>query len=333
MTSTPTKRLLGRRESELVEQEEARKDLGFGTKVNESPSRLVNKDGSFNVRRTGGPFWNRINPYHFLISMPWGRFLGIVFTFYLITNVLFAGLYMLVGVENLRGSSEQGGISMFGVAFFFSAQTLTTVGYGHIAPVGYWASIISAVESLIGLMAFALATGLLYGRFSRPVARIRFSKKAVFAPYLDTNAFMFRVVNERSNQLIDLSIEVTLSRLEHKADGSLFRKYYGLKLERNRVNFFPLSWTLVHPVTEDSPLFDITPDQLAESDTEFLILFRAMDDTFSQTVHTRYSYRYDEIEWGRKFRPMFDGTEKVLVLDLDKLDAMDEATLSINNEQ
>lgn len=206
---------------------------------------------------------------------------------------------------------------------------MTTVGYGHIAPVGYAASIVSAVESLIGLMAFALATGLLYGRFSRPVAKVRFSKKAVFAPYLDTNAFMFRIVNERSNQLIDLTVELTLSRLEKKPDGTFYRRYYGLKLERGRVNFFPLSWTLVHPVTEDSPLFDCTAEQLAESDTEFLILLRGMDDTFSQTVHTRYSYRYEEIEWGRKFRPMFDGTENGLVtLNLDELDTMDVAALN-----
>jgi inward rectifier potassium channel len=326
-----TSTLDGPASSVLVQQEQARQDLGFGTKLNESYSRLINKDGSFNVARAGGPFWNRVNLYHKLITMSWTQFLGLVVLFYTTVNAIFAGLYVLVGVQHLKGLTDQEPMAPFWGAFFFSAQTLTTVGYGHIAPMGYTTGFLSAIESLIGLLAFALVTGLLYGRFSRPVARIRFSKQAVFAPYLDTTGFMFRIVNERSNQLIDLSVEITLSRLETKADGSPFRKYYALPLERNKVNFFPLSWTLVHPITDASPLDNCTPENMAASETEFLILFRAMDDTFSQTVHTRYSYRYDEVVWGYKFRPMFDGADQghgMLVLDLDKLDEMDPAPLT-----
>ena len=315
--------------SELVTQEERRQDLGFGTKLNDSYSRLINKDGSFNVVHRGGSWASRANLYHRMITMPWPKFLLWVVLFYVSANVLFALMYLAAGAENLRGLDDSMHLTPFWGAYFFSAQTLTTVGYGHIAPIGFVTSIIAAVESLIGLLAFALATGLLYGRFSRPVAHIQFSKNAVFAPYLDINAWMFRIIHQTDSQLIDVEVSVTFSRLEPRPDGSPSRKYYSLPLERNKVSFFPTNWTLVHPVTNDSPLYGCTSEQLAESDAEFLILLRAMDDTFSQAVHTRYSYRFDELLWGRKFRPMFDvSTPGMVVLDMSKLDDTDEVSLN-----
>lgn len=318
--------------SQLVQQEEKRQDLGFGTKLNDSYSRLINKDGSFNINRVNESFQNRLNLYNRLITMSWTRFLGLVLLVYITENLVFATFYMLAGPENLRGLQDVTDGTTFGQfwgAFFFSAQTLTTVGYGHISPAGYLTSMIAALESMIGLLAFALATGLLYGRFSRPVAHIRFSKSAVFAPYLDVNGWMFRVINARSNQLIDLQVEVTLSRLEIQPDGSKYRKYYRLNLERSMVSFFPTNWTLVHPITTESPLHGSTPEDLEKSDAEFLILMRAIDDTFSQTVHIRNSYRYDEVLWGRKFTPMFDGSQRGMVtLDLTKLDDTAPAPLN-----
>lgn len=316
-------------DSQLVQQEEQRQDLGFGTKLNDAYSRLLNKDGSFNISRAHESFWDRLNIYNRLITMGWMPFLGWVMLFYLIQNILFAGVYLLIGVDDLKGADESVFNGPFWKAFFFSAQTLTTVGYGHIAPNSFMTSAVAALESLLGLLAFALATGLLYGRFSRPVAHVRFSKRAVFAPYLDVNGWMFRIINARANQLIDVQIEVSLSRLETKPDGTRHRRYYALNLERSKVNFFPANWTLVHPITTESPLYGCTPDQLAESDSEFLILFRAMDDTFSQMVHSRYSYRYDEVNWGEKFRPMFDGTQTgTVTVDLEMLDNTDPAPLN-----
>ncbi|MFD2569795.1 ion channel [Spirosoma soli] len=328
----PVTKNLGGINSTLVEQEERRQDLGFGTKLNDAYSRLINKDGSFNINRVNDSFWDRLNLYNRLITMRWSKFLGLVLLFYVSENLVFASFYMLAGPENLRGLLDVTDGSTFGQfwgAFFFSAQTLTTVGYGHISPVGYVTSLIAAFESMIGLLAFALVTGLLYGRFSRPVAHIRFSRNAVFAPYLDVNGWMFRIINTRSHQLIDLQVEVTLSRLEAKPDGTRYRRYYGLNLERAKVTFFPTNWTLVHPITSESPLHGCTPEDLKESDAEFLILLRAMDDTFSQVVHTRYSYRFDEVLWGRKYRVMFDSSHQGIVrLDLDKLDDTDPAPLN-----
>lgn len=318
--------------SRLVEQEEKRQDLGFGTKINDSSSRLINKDGSFNITRTNEAFRDRVNLYNRLITMGWAKFLGLVLLSYITENLLFATFYMLAGPENLRGLREVTDgttLGQFWGAFFFSAQTLTTVGYGHISPVGYVTSLIAALESMIGLLAFALVTGLLYGRFSRPVAHIQFSQRAVFAPYLDVNGWMFRIVNTRSNQLVDLQAEVTLSRLEIKSDGTSIRKYYGLNLERKKITFFPTNWTLVHPITTESPLHGCTPEELAASDAEFLILLRATEDTLSQAVHARYSYRYDEVLWGRKFTDMFDTSQPGIVkLDLAKLDDTKPASLN-----
>lgn len=323
---------LGGRNSELVDLEEKREDLGFGTKINETYSRLINKDGSFNIGRNHESFWDRANLYNRLITMSWSTFLGLVLLIYFTENMIFAGLYMLAGAENLVGVGNVTGsspVEQFWGCFFFSAQTLTTVGYGHISPSGYLTSSLAAFESMVGLLAFALITGLLYGRFSRPVAHIRFSKNAIFAPYLDINGWMFRIIHQRSNQLIDVQVEVSLSRLETKADGTRYRRYYNLDLERHKVNFFPTNWTLVHPITSDSPLHGTTPASFEASDAEFLILLRATDDTFSQTVHARYSYRYDEVLWGQKFRPMFDGSQSGMVtLDMHKLDDTDEVPLN-----
>ena len=206
-------------------------------------------------------------------------------------------------------------------AFFFSSQTLTTVGYGRIAPVGMGASSVAAIESLLGLMLFALATGLLYGRFSRPVARILYSEKAVVAPYLDITGFMFRVVNERANQLIDIQVEVIMAYLETQPNGKVIRKYEALSLERSKVNFFPTNWTIVHAITEDSPMFGMSQEKLLEQDTEFLILIKATEDTFNQTVHSRSSYHIREIVFGAKFAPMFSDAigSGVVSLDLSKL--------------
>ncbi|WP_229201750.1 ion channel [Arsenicibacter rosenii] len=320
-------RNLGGRASRLVEQEGNRQDLGFGTRA-DTTSRLLNKDGSFNVRHINQGFWNRLNIYPRLITMPWLPFLGWIFAAYMVANTFFALIYVGVGVDNMMGA-ENTQVSAFWSSFFFSAQTLTTVGYGHLAPRGFLMSSIAAFESMLGLLSFALATGLLYARFSRPTPHIRFSKVAVFAPYLDVNGWMFRIINERSNQLIDVEIEVSYSRMVTKPDGSRSRQYSILKLERNKVAFFPNNWTLVHAITPDSPMHDCTEEQLMDSDAEFLILLRAIDDTFSQMVHLRYSYRCDEVVWGAKFRPMFNGDTRTMVtVDLNKLDEYDLVPLN-----
>lgn len=318
----------------LVENEEKRLDLGFGRQIVDETIRLVNPDGSFNVRRVNQSFFGRLNLYHRLITTSWGRFLLLVIAVFIATNLLFAAVYVALGVEHLHGADLSNAWTRFYDAYFFSAQTLTTVGYGRIAPVGFWMSFVASVESTMGLLAFALATGLLYGRFSRPEARILFSDKALVSPYLDTTALMFRIVNERANQLIEINVEVVLSLLEDLPDGTRTRKYYGLPLERNKVSFFPLNWTLVHPIVDTSPLFGKSADDLLAADAEILILIRATEDTFSQVVYSRSSYRAGEIEWGAKFRKMYDNAERgTTTLDMAKLSDFDRVPLQVPVEE
>lgn len=315
------KKVPSRSKSTMLTQEENRKDLGFGTKITGERVRLINKDGTFNVRRVGDSFLNSVNWYHRLVVLSWSKFFGIIFLFYFLLNIIFASVYLLIGIEHLEGITSQHQQPAFWEAFFFSAQTLTTVGYGRISPTGFWANSVAGLEALIGLLLIALATGLFYGRFSRSVPRIRFSKNVVIAPYLDINGLMFRIIHERDNELIDLDVEMTLSCLDTLPSGAKTRKYYPLELERSHVNFFPLNWTLVHPITEDSPLANATEKSLADVDAEFLIMIRAIDETFMQQVHVRFSYHYVELLWGVKFEPMFDtstqGDITVRVSDID----------------
>ena len=316
----------------LVEDEINRKDLGFGTKITGSNTRLVNRDGSFNIRRVGASFWGYANVYNRLITMRWTKFMLLVLALYVVANFVFGLLYYYIGVESLHGADTSTEMTSFSECFFFSAQTLTTVGYGKIAPHGFWASSVAAIESLLGLMVFALATGLLYGRFSRPEAKVIFSKNAIISPYLDTIGLMFRIVNERSNQLIEVSVEVALSLLQTQPDGKeTRRRYYNLTLERNKVNFFPTDWTIVHPITEDSPLFGLSSEQFIERDAEIMVMFRGIEDTFSQVVYTRTSYHARDLVWGAKFSKMFDNDSPgVTALYLEKLSDYQEVALATN---
>jgi len=295
-------------------------DLGIGTKAAESRVRLLNRDGSFNVRRTGLPFFAWFSGYHYLISLPWWNFNLLILLAYVAINAFFGAVYLTIGMSGLSGIDAHTVAEQYLQAIFFSTQTFTTVGFGRIAPVGTGANIASAFESLAGLLSFAFATGLVWGRFSRPVAKIIFSSHSVIAPDESITRFMFRVANQRKNQLIDVEAEVTLSRLETSSDGKRARRFYPLSLERRTVTFFHLSWTVVHPIDEHSPLFGVTAEQLYGSEPEFLILLRAFDDTFSQTVHARTSYRAEEVVFGQKFKGIIQvGKDGMTEIELDKI--------------
>jgi inward rectifier potassium channel len=324
-TSTITASTLKR---ETNNKEEAFKDLGFGTKITDVRTRLLNPNGTFNVRRTGLPFFRAIDLYHSLISMSTIRFIGVIFLSFFIINCFFAFIYMVVGMDQLQGASGGSVAKQFWEAFFFSAQTFTTVGYGGLSPVGFGASMISAIESMMGWLAFALATGLVYGRFSRPKARLLFSRYAIIAPYRDIVAFEFRIANLRANQLIEVEVQVVMTRVELTPDGGKIRKYYELELERRRVNFLSLSWTIVHPITDSSPMMGWNEEDLKQTDTEFLILIKGYDDTFNQTVYSRSSYWSSQIIWGAKFNSMYDNEEQgITTLRLDKMDDIERVNL------
>jgi inward rectifier potassium channel len=302
------------------QQSNPENDLGFGPQPVLKSKPLVNKDGSVNVRRKGLSKFNTADNYHTLIKMSWGKFWVVVLSGYLITNLFFACIYVIIGKDSLDGTSSHDQMSHFLDAFFFSAQTISTVGYGHINPRGVVANSVAAFESMIGLLAFALATGLLYGRFSRPSAKIVYSDNMLVAPYRENGqGLMFRLANIRKNVLIDLQVELIFSYNEITNDKAV-RRFFTLDVERKFVSLLTLNWTVVHPLDENSPLKDMTPEDLEKTDAAFSVLLKAFDDTFSQTVHSRTSYQYNDIVWNARFIPMFERDEDGRIsLDMGKV--------------
>jgi inward rectifier potassium channel len=211
--------------------------------------------------------------------------------------------------------------------YLHSAQTLTTVGYGRISPVGMAANLVSSFEALVGLMTFALITGLIYGRFSKPTPRIKFSEKAVFAPYKDGYALMFRLANLIESNLMNSRVRVSASISEPQNE-IWQRSFYTLTLERDEIAFFPTSWTIVHPVTEESPFWDLTEEEIEKSNPEVFILFSSFDDTFDQTIHVRLSYSWDDILFGMKFSKMLSiGEDGVQETNLALISAVEPVSL------
>jgi inward rectifier potassium channel len=291
-------------------------DPGLTQQFSGELRRTINRDGSFNVHKRGRRLRD-FNLYQHLIETTWPKFLTLVLIGFLLVNTSFAILYLIVGVEHLRAIDT--GLSPSANAFFFSVHTLTTVGYGDIYPIGFAANLISAIEAMIGLLGFAIATGLMYGRFSKPSARIVFSDSMLVAPYQDGTSLQFRIANGRDNVVTELEARMLFMTVR-SVDGQLKRDYHDLPLERTKIYFLPLTWTIVHPIDESSPLHGKSADDLSRMKAEFLILIKAFDDTFSQTVNARYSYRHDEIVWGAKFNPVFrvdPGGD--LVLEVDRI--------------
>lgn len=308
--------------------EEELRDLGFGSVVSrESRQRLLNRDGSFNVTRQGLRFWTSLSPYQAVLTMSWTKFFSLVVAFYLLVNALFASAFLLCGPNALVDTANVHSEPGFLRAFFFSVQTFATIGYGHIAPSGTAANLIVTLESLVGLLGFALATGLLFSRFSRPSASILYSKSAVIAPYRGITAFEFRVINQRQSQLIEVQAKVILARFEN-VNGIMQRRYYLLPLERSQVAFFPLSWTIVHPIDEASPLSGLSDQDLSHSGAEFLVLLTGIDETFSQTVHSRSSYTAEEIVWDARFGNLFEKSSDAVSLrvDIDRFHAIERVS-------
>ncbi|MBA3682734.1 MAG: hypothetical protein H0W73_16465 [Bacteroidetes bacterium] len=299
------------------------RELGFGTKNYNKPVRFLNANGQINVHRAGLGIGN-VDIYHWLITTSKTSLILVIILGYILINFVFACVYFLIGSQFFGGLDAQEPFQQFMNLFFFSAQTITTLGYGHIYPIGNAASIAAAVESLLGLLSFALATGVLYGRFSRPKAHLLYSKNLLISPYKNGKGIMFRIANRKQYELIEseASVTITLNNPETKR-----RDFLNLKLEITRINFLSLSWTIVHPLDEESPLFGLTKKELEERDAEFIILIKAINDTYSQTVYSRNSYKAEEIVENAKFKPLTPEADKrgrlrLTVTDIHHYDAV-----------
>ena len=306
-------------------------DFGLGRDLsNARGRRLLNADGTFNVRREGLSWWQGGSLYHDALTITWGRFLGWTVLVYIGINLLFAVLYVLLGSDGLTGATVDHFGGLFWRAFFFSVQTFATIGYGTIVANGMAGNLLVTVEALIGLMAQALITGLLFARFARPTMALQFSAMAVIAPFNGGTALMFRIANRRRNELIELEAQVTLTMRSADVGGGE-RRYYPLPLDRRAVSFLPTTWTLVHPITPGSPLWGMTESDADTREVEILVLMHGTDETFSTRVSSRRSYRSDEVVWGAKFHNILntsrsDGSASI---DLTKLDWYDMVDLPV----
>ncbi|HRG00723.1 MAG TPA: ion channel [Bacteroidia bacterium] len=299
-------------------------EIGFGTKNYNESVRFLNQDGTVNVKRKVSDKHIGFDLYHWLLGITWTQFFVLVFVSYVVVNTLFAIVYFLIGADTFGGMDVGSGSEKFYQLFFFSAQTLTTVGYGHIYPNSVFTSTVSSIESMLGLMGFALVTGILYGRFSKPKADLQYSNGAVVAPYRDITGFMFRVANKKQNELIETECQVILAINNPDTQR---RDFHFLELERSKLNLLPFTWTVVHPIDDKSPLQGLTEHDLKHRDAEFIILIKSITDTYFQTVYSRMSYKASEIIWNAKFVPMKqmphkDGSISINLQDIHSYDKL-----------
>lgn len=312
-------------------RQENTENSGFGSLAS---GRFINKDGLPNVRRRGINVFNRLSWYHTMLNLSSFRFITYLVVMYILINLVFAFIYYLIGVEHLTGIDKSNPLDEFIDVFFFSSQTFTTVGYGRIAPVGFMASLVATFEAFLGLLTFAIATGLFYGRFSRPRAYLRFSDIAVIAPFQDVTALMFRLAPYKNNALTDA--DVTLSTaIEINEEGTLKSNFYRLETQLSKINTLALNWTIVHKIDENSPFFGFSADDFKNTNIEIIVHVRAFDEVFSNTVVQRSSYVSREIIYGAKFISMYypDKEKDSTVLDLDKINEYQKVELKTSDVQ
>lgn len=297
-------------------------DTGFGNNPNDYGGRFINRDGTFNLRKEGMLFWDRFSIFHTMLNLPRWKFISLIVIFYLVINFLFGIVYYMIGADQFQGVIGKTPWAFFKEMYFFSTETFTTVGYGRVNPVGDVANFIAAIESMSGFLSFAIATGLIYGRFSKPKAYLIFSKNALIGPYQGKTGLMFRFASYKDNHtLTNVEIKVNIALQVIENDKPAY-KFYDMELERSRVESLPMNWTVVHPIDERSPIMGFTQEDMKNADIELYVLVRGFDDVYSNNVLQRTSYTYGEIIFNRKFIPMYresnDG--KTTILELHKLD-------------
>lgn len=306
-------------------------NTGFSNNSNIEGNRILRKDGTTNVKKIGLPFWERVSLFHTLIRMKGWKFLLVVFSFYAIINVVFALAYVIIGVGNLKGVSVEADslLNGFEQAFFFSSQTLTTVGYGHISPLGLATNVVAAVESFVGILAFAMVTGLLYGRFSLPKAYLKFSENILVSPHKGYRALMIRIATYKNNHITDVEAKATMA-VHFTDNGKPVTRFFRLGLEIDKVTSLALSWTIVHLIDENSPLYEMSYEELKQADIELMFYIKGFDENFSNIVQQRTSYTIEEVVYGAKFEPAFYRSEdgRSTILNIDKLNSHRPAKLN-----
>jgi inward rectifier potassium channel len=296
-------------------------DTGFGNNASSYGGRFINKDGTFNLKREGVPLFKRIGLYQRMLNSPRWKFIAVILVFYFVINLLFTSVYLLIGADQLQGMISNDGWRRFKEVFYFSTQTFTTVGYGRINPVGDAANIIASLEALTGFLSFAIATGLIYGRFAKPKAYLDFSNMALVSPYKGGAGLMFRFATYKDRHtLTNVEIKVNIA-LRTEENGRATYAFYDLTLERYKVDSLPMNWTVVHEINEASPIHGFSKDDIDAADAELYVLVTGFDEVFSSPVLQRTSYTYGEIRFDAKFVPMYRESEdgQTTILEMQKI--------------
>ena len=303
-------------------------NTGFGTISSSTGGRFINRDGKPNVIKRGVNILDRYSWYHTMLGMKRNRFLLFLLLIYISINLAFAGIYYLIGIDHLAGVHSGSNLKNFSEVFFFSAQTFTTVGYGRISPVGFAASAVSTFEAFLGLLSFAIATGLFYGRFSRPRAFLRFSDNALIAPYRGGTAFMFRLAPYKNNNLSEVEVKLTMA-ISTEENGKQIDRFFDMPLELSKINGLSLSWTIVHPIDDKSPFFGFSEQDIADTEIEIMVYVKAFDEVFSNNVVARTSYISSEIIWGARFRMMYHPSNDKMktIVNLEMLNTFEKVPL------
>lgn len=307
------------------------KETGLSINSKQSGGRFFLKDGRPNIRFRGISYMQRFSVFQYMLKISSWKFISLIAAAYIVVNLVFACIYFVAGVHHFGGMEEVTALGQFWEAFFFSTQTLSTVGYGHIFPDSLTANTIAAIESFTGILMLALATGLIYGRFSQPKAYIKFSSVALFSPFKEGYALMFRFAPYKQHFLTDVEVKVTCVMKYTENETEQKNAFYRLDLELAKANTLASNWTVVHSINENSPLFQLTKKEIAEAETEILVFVKGYDEEYANNVVSRTSYIHNEFVYGAKFDLMYEPSEdnSSTILHMDKIDSYHEETLPV----
>jgi inward rectifier potassium channel len=301
---------------------------GFGERSTMSGGRFFQKNGKANIVRKGLNFFDQLSWYHTMLEMSRWKFWLWLLIPYIVVNAIFAYVYYSIGIDHLNGIEKGSDWHNYIECFFFSFQTFTTVGYGHVSPSGTLTSSVAAFESFLGVLTLALAAGVFYGRFSKPKSFLKFSDIALIAPYKTGAALMFRTVAYKNNQLTDAEVKLLIA-MKVKRNGEEKNEFYSMDVEFSKINSLVLNWTIVHPINENSPIYGMSLEELKNVSAEILVYLKAFDEGFANTVIARTSYTFDEVIEGAKFKPMYERSSggEATLLHINKLNDYEKVKL------
>ena len=288
-------------------------DPGTGKSFGSTSNRIINNDGSFNVKKKGAKTGFR-DVFTYLTEVSWPKFFLLIFVAYFLINILFTLLFLAVGPEQVAGLDPNK--NTFGQLLAFSFQTSTTVGYGALHPVGPGAQFIAATAAFFGFLSFSLATGLLYGRFSRPNPKILYSDNILYSKYKDGYALKLRLAHMRNTTLMDLHANVILATDRFDEEGNVMKNYYRLELERESILMLPLTWTIVHPIDNESPLFGKTMEEIKELKPEIMVTLKGFNEVYGQHIRSRHSYGIEDFKWNKGFKRIYHSDGDRIAFDL-----------------